>query len=282
MHLKGNLIRAYSVQVNEMRATTVANPAVDGTTRLRLLVLVALIAGSVALTVVGPTTAAWACSCVAQTDAERFEGAADVFIGTPVLVNDADPLLWEFAVDSVQKGQVGVIQLVAIPRYQVEDCGFNFVPGRRYQVFGGTRDGVVFTEICAGTRDLTSGLTPYLPGEPAPPSDEGSTSTAPPPTEAPPTAPPPTGPTEESDPTVPVPTRVPPTSEPGEPESPDDADGAALPPDTETPTAPSQPLAQEEPNGDDTGNPAPVVIAVLGLLAIGAAIVFMIGRVKAR
>jgi hypothetical protein len=219
---------------------------------------------------------------VAQTDAERFEGAADVFIGTPVLVNDADPVLWEFTVESVQKGQVGVIQRVAIPRYQVEGCQFNFVPGRRYQVFGGTRDGVIFTEICTGTRDLTSGLTPYLPSGPAPASDEGSTLTAPPPTEAPVTAPLPTGPTEESDPTVPVPTRVPPTSETDEPEGADDAADAAPPPDTETPTTSSQPLAQDEPNADDTGNPGPIVIALLGLLAIGAAVGFTIGRAKAQ
>jgi hypothetical protein len=119
--------------------------------------------------IAGPAATAWACTCVDQTDQERLDGAAVVFIGTPELVSDGDPVVWEFAVESVQKGKVANKELVEIPRHEVEGCDFNFTEGNTYQVFAGEAGDRLTTSICSGTRELTPPREAFFPDDVEPP-----------------------------------------------------------------------------------------------------------------
>jgi len=148
---------------------------------LRALLVILLSAAT--LTVVGPVGRAWACTCLEQTTQEHFDGATAVFVGTPTLVADDDPVVWEFAVESIQKGDVRTNQLVDIPRHEVEGCSFNFTEGRIYQVFAGESDEHLATGICSGTTELTSQDGLFLPAgatsrEPPPSQEENETTTS--------------------------------------------------------------------------------------------------------
>lgn len=225
--------------------------------KVRLIIWMLLVLGSMSFTLLGPTTPAWACSCVDRTDAERFEGATQVFIGTPVLVTDGDPVVWDFTVESVQKGEVTRIQTVAIDRHEVEGCSFNFVAELRYQVFAGERDGVLKTGTCSGSRDLTTGIAAYLPAESTP---SGGT--------APPNAPPSTPPQTPSNPSGASDTTEPPIDEePSELPSPTqerDANGPSQPEAVDTTTP--QPIAQAN-EVDGSGDSLTMAAALAALLA---------------
>lgn len=131
----------------------------------------------------------WACSCVARSDAEHFEAADVVFTGHATARRDtappgptqgsADPIVWTFHVQSVQKGRAAQNQEVSTTRDEAS-CGVEFAIDSRYQVFARSVDGRLHTGLCDGTRKISEDAQPYRPAAATP------VATAPPP---PPSAP---------------------------------------------------------------------------------------------
>jgi hypothetical protein len=92
-----------------------------------LLVLTAL--GLSFVTVVAPSSPAWACSCVRRAEAERL---ADLTVtGTVTSVTDRTVKL---AVDGVEKGEHADTTLTLAVGRSESSCGFGFRTGVRYRV----------------------------------------------------------------------------------------------------------------------------------------------------
>ena len=111
-------------------------------------------------------------------EGETYQSVAEViFTGTAVRVDDprssfdaatgsTDPMAWTFAVDGVEKGDVGARFTITTPRDDAS-CGYGFSLGGRYRVYAwGSADGHHQVTQGNGTEVLTS-----LPN---PPSVEGS------------------------------------------------------------------------------------------------------------
>lgn len=176
--------------------------------------LVAVLALSVAVVVVGPAPPVMACSCAAITDAEAAEASDAVFVGTLVDVerpppaesrSSTDPATYTFAVSEVLKGDAAERQEV-VSEVWGASCGLELRGDGPFLVFATTTSsgwsprpgpGQYFAHLCGGTRPLRPGedLTALRPPPPPPPAPAAPvtappTTAAPPPTE--PAAPPPT------------------------------------------------------------------------------------------
>jgi hypothetical protein len=117
-----------------------------------------------------------ACSCVAASDEDKFEQADVVFTGTVTEGESADfrsdivgaePMLFTFDVDAVQKGGAAPEQGVLTNKDEAS-CGVPFEDGKLYQVFAHRNDdGQLETTGCQGTRELRAGsgedAQPYIP-----------------------------------------------------------------------------------------------------------------------
>lgn len=116
---------------------------------------------------------ACACSCVEQTDAEAFEAAAAVFIGTLTGVDEAglgnDRVTLEFEVDAVYKGDIAEVQGVRTAGSEAS-CGWEPTEGERYLVFASSGDGELATGLCSGSR-LDEAAAPAFAADPAAPAD---------------------------------------------------------------------------------------------------------------
>lgn len=106
--------------------------------------------------------AACACSCVAVTDEEAFDGAAAVFTGT--LVDDGTSSFGspgatrtlEFEVDEVYKGEIAELQGIATSG-DGASCGWELPAGEEYLVFATISDGQLFASLCGGSRAVEAG-----------------------------------------------------------------------------------------------------------------------------
>lgn len=136
-----------------------------------------VVAMATAVFVVVAAVPCWACSCIARTDAEHYEAADVVFTGHATgrrdtappgpMQNSADPIVWTFHVQSVQKGRAAENQEVSTTRDEAS-CGIEFVVGRRYQVFARAVEGGLHTGLCDGTRQISEDAAPYAPAAATP------------------------------------------------------------------------------------------------------------------
>lgn len=195
-----------------------------------------------------------ACSCIASTDAEHYARADVVFTGRALerhdpnagspMRNSADPIHWTFDLESTQKGRVEERPVVTTSRDEAS-CGFTFVVGKRYQVFGRQSGGELETNLCDGTRELDANQQPYAP--------PAATPTPQPPTPAPPTP-------------TPAPATPAPTS-------------TVAPTATPTPTVSPSPtpfVPEATPTSGEGSSAVPAVIALVGALAaLGVALAFV-------
>lgn len=150
----------------------------------RVAALGALLFGVVGF-LVGPGAApALACTCAATTDLAHHRAVDLVFTGVATdhrdpnassgVVSSADPIVWTFEVESVDKGRVPESVEVHTARFG-GSCGYGFEQGLRYQVFGRLQDGQLWTSICDGTRSLTAGEDAFHLREPRAPEAGGTT-----------------------------------------------------------------------------------------------------------
>lgn len=146
-----------------------------------LLLVLALLAVPVALVLTaGP---AHACSCASRTFPEQVASADAVLTGTATsredpagsgdAVSSASSIRWEFAVDTVHRGDLGA-RVTVVAAMSGASCGIAFTPGVRYLVVG-TRNlvGDVETGLCTGTAPVAAlsptDLAALGPGRPVPP-----------------------------------------------------------------------------------------------------------------
>ncbi|HYR94083.1 MAG TPA: hypothetical protein VEP48_07745 [Methylomirabilota bacterium] len=104
---------------------------------------------------------ALACSCVPFTKPQLIENAAVIFTGVvtggsrqfsfgiPCSVSSADPVTFSFDVETVYKGDVPKATAVTTV-VGGASCGYEFVSGRRYTVFGTSAGGKLETNLCRG------------------------------------------------------------------------------------------------------------------------------------
>lgn len=160
-----------------------------------LLLVLGLLAVPVALVLsAGP---AHACSCAGRAFPEQLAAADAVLAGTATSREDpagsgtggssASSIRWEFAVDTVHRGDLGA-RVTVVAAAGEAACGIAFTPGVRYVVVG-TRDvtGEVGTGLCTGT-------APIAALSPADLAALGPSRPVSPPTAPPSAVPPPTGP----------------------------------------------------------------------------------------
>lgn len=149
----------------------------------RLLIrcsLAAMLTGTVTLT--AGASSAYACSCMAYTDAEAFEAADAVFVGRLVDVREplvmlasTDDTRYVFEVDSVYRGRVHRTQSV-VTAADGASCGFELDGSGPFLVFANGRgddSGELTSGRCSGTRSIGRAEVPaeFGPGIAA---DEGS------------------------------------------------------------------------------------------------------------
>ena len=93
---------------------------------------------------------------VAQADLV-FEGVAlsrhDPNAGASIQ-SSGDPIIWTFSVDREIKGAASQLQEVSSARSSAT-CGITFEIGTRYRVFADVVDGVFWTSLGSGTREVT-------------------------------------------------------------------------------------------------------------------------------
>lgn len=202
--------------------------------------------GVVLAGVVGQAVPAWACTCAQQSQVDFFAAADAVFTGVPTGSAGTDPVVWSFAVDEAQKGDVASSQAVQVSHVDTEDCDFRLEVGTRYQVFAGRTADSLKTGTCTGTRPLRAGSAPpYDPGDGGPPQTPAPTVAT--------TVPAPTAPQSTSLTTNPT---TGPAGPPG--------NGTTLP----SPSSSSEPLSAD---GDGVGMAALVVGGLTLCIAAGAA-----------
>jgi hypothetical protein len=95
---------------------------------------------------------AYACSCAAVPEPELIRKAEVIFTWTasrdePV----GDTRTYTFAVDRVYRGQVPASQTVNTPS-QSAACGLELTGAEPFLVLGYIRDGVLWADLCGGTR----------------------------------------------------------------------------------------------------------------------------------
>lgn len=136
--------------------------------------IVVLLAGGLA-GLVGPSSPACACSCMAVTEKEAFDRATTVFSATLVHRDgqvdgrpSTDPVTMKFAVDAVYKGDVSAVQEIETAMSSAS-CGLEIPVGARYLVHARpAEDGLTLqTTLCDGNRELDG--TPVVAGVPAKP-----------------------------------------------------------------------------------------------------------------
>ncbi len=123
---------------------------------------------AVAIALIGSGSAV-ACSCVGQSDAKLRAQADAVFAGTVTArvdrnpgpgISSADPIEYTFAVERTAKGTDGDSQVVMSARSDAT-CGCSFPVGERFVVFASRRDGVLWANLCGGSRPLAVGEPPF-------------------------------------------------------------------------------------------------------------------------
>ena len=137
-------------------------------------VFVFAIAATSAITVAAAP--AGACSCAPPTEAEAFERADAVFIGSVEQIYEArtgdstNPEVVVMTVTDVYKGDVTSTQGIVTAADEAS-CGRDFVIGEAYLVFAASADdGFYESALCDGTRPLGDqapdlGVAPTLPQE---------------------------------------------------------------------------------------------------------------------
>lgn len=112
---------------------------------------------------------ACACSCVGQTDAEAFDGAAAVFTGTLTRIDESgllsggEPTTLEFEVDDVYKGDIAELQGILTSGPE-SSCGWKPPVGEEYLVFAYLEAGKLNAGFCGGSREL-AGRAPAIEAE---------------------------------------------------------------------------------------------------------------------
>lgn len=141
--------------------------------RVMLLWMVATV--SFAAFVLGTSERVGACSCAAFTDEEALENADAAFTGTLVEIitpkadtySSTDPERFVFAVDEVFKGEVFARQSVLTAR-DGASCGLEIHGPGPFVVFAdesdsitsGAADGELYSNLCSGTRVVTTDALP--------------------------------------------------------------------------------------------------------------------------
>ncbi|GAA2001466.1 hypothetical protein JL107_01285 [Nakamurella flavida] len=148
--------------------------------RLVLLMIGAILAGSVTLLV--PGTAA-ACSCTNEPFSAQQARADIIFTGTPTaadvplpvdgLQSSDAPVHWSFSVDAVHRGPVTATVEVDSALSEAS-CGIALRAGRPYLVLGTIADGRISTHLCSGTAPLAAVAATDLAalGPAEPPADD--------------------------------------------------------------------------------------------------------------
>jgi hypothetical protein len=123
---------------------------------------------AVAMALVGSGSAV-ACSCIPQSDAKLRAQADAIFSGTVTArldrnpgpsISSADPIEYTFAVERTAKGTVTDSQVVTSAR-DGATCGCSFPVGQRFAVYANRRDGVLWANVCGGSRPLAAGEPPF-------------------------------------------------------------------------------------------------------------------------
>jgi hypothetical protein len=124
---------------------------------LRRAVLAFALAAFGAAAFVHPLKPAYACSCVpARPPAEARDEAQAVFSGTVRVVQpNAAGVLVTFDVNQLWKGPEGA-ELTLSTSGNSASCGFEFVPGEQYLVYGFAQDGELSTNLCTRTAPLAN------------------------------------------------------------------------------------------------------------------------------
>ena len=132
-----------------------------------------------------------ACSCVPTSDAEAFARADVVFAGELVEVippppaeiqSSADPEQFVFDIDLAYKGEVRSRETVITPMSGAS-CGLELSGRGPFLVFASTEprgmvteaeEGLLFSDLCSGSRALSDGAVPGAFGAGEPPQLSGS------------------------------------------------------------------------------------------------------------
>lgn len=136
-----------------------------------MIALVAVASASMVLVAAAPASA---CSCIGYDDAQAFDAADAVFVGTleergePADPNySASPVTLTFRVDRAYKGDIARTQPVVISSSD-SSCGLDLTGTGPFLVFARDEgspalstdapDGAVFAGLCDGTRGLRAGV----------------------------------------------------------------------------------------------------------------------------
>lgn len=150
----------------------------------RFVGALAVLAGSLVLTTAG---SAAACSCGEISDAEAFELADAVFIGSPVRIHEARDggngfSVTVLRVSDVFKGEV--VELQAVAANERSTCRFTFQGDEPHIVFarsdsdlGELEDGIYYAASCSGTRVIGDSGVDLSTSPSAPRSGEIDTDT---------------------------------------------------------------------------------------------------------
>lgn len=119
---------------------------------IRRLVLALVVVAFGAAFFAHPLKPAYACSCVpARPPLESRDEAQTVFSGTVSAVQgEAGGLLVTFDVDRIWKGPEGS-SLTLTTSESSASCGYEFVQGESYLVYGMAQDGRLTTNLCTRT-----------------------------------------------------------------------------------------------------------------------------------
>lgn len=126
---------------------------------------------AVAVAVVLPVQACWACSCLAGTPEEYWEWSTAVFDGNPTDRSEPDAngmITWTFEVVDAWKGVEGTTVEVTSHESSAT-CGVSFELGTTYRVFASEGEGALTTGSCSGSAPVDS-----FEGPPAQASGGGS------------------------------------------------------------------------------------------------------------
>lgn len=149
------------------------------TLSVRRLLLTFALAAFAAAGFFHPLKPAYACSCMMPgTPLEARDAAQTVFSGTvSALGRGPNGLIVTFDVDQVWKGPEGA-QLSLTTADSSASCGYEFVQGEQYLVYGFAQDGQLSTGLCTRTAPLANAgedlaalgdgaAAPAAPAEPA-------------------------------------------------------------------------------------------------------------------
>jgi hypothetical protein len=121
----------------------------------RLLAVLAVLAGCLALWPVAPAAA---CSCVSDDPVELARRAEAAFVGVLTSQRSDDEVVAHlFTVDDVRTGDVRRSQDVVTPHASGASCGVDWAPGTRMVVLGHLDEhGRIASDLCSGSVPATA------------------------------------------------------------------------------------------------------------------------------